>query len=295
MGLEETRRLYGDEVARPLDEDARGILTPAAIRGPVALERFDPSPHVGRFVDRYWAVTWDLRAHPPLHQEVLPHPVVNLVIDAEGLQLVGVATRRGTQVLEGEGRVVAAMFRPGGFSPLVEGPAAALVDRRLDAVEVLGPAAAGAAHEVRRTADVGEAAARFDDALAALLAAAVPRGGRHECEDATAIAELAAGDRSITRVDQLARAAGVRVRRVQRLFADHVGVGPKGLIRRYRLYEAAERVAWGEPAEWAALAAELGYSDQAHLTRDVTAAYGRSPERYARDCAAALAAAAEPS
>jgi AraC-like DNA-binding protein len=33
---------------------------------------------------------------------------------------------------------------------------------------------------------------------------------------------------------------------------------------------------------WAELAGELGYSDQAHLVRDFTAAVGTSPAAYAK-------------
>ena len=38
----------------------------------------------------------------------------------------------------------------------------------------------------------------------------------------------------------------------------------------------------GRPVVWAEVAAELGYSDQAHLTRDFTALIGEPPARYAR-------------
>jgi AraC-like DNA-binding protein len=86
----------------------------------------------------------------------------------------------------------------------------------------------------------------------------------------------------LTRVDQLAAESGVGVRRLQRLFREHVGVGPKWLIRRYRLHEAATRAAAGAPLDLVALAADLGYSDQAHLTRDFTALVGAPPGRYAR-------------
>ena len=53
------------------------------------------------------------------------------------------------------------------------------------------------------------------------------------------------------------------------------------MIRRYRLLEAAEAVAHGTPVVWADVARQLGFSDQAHLTRDFTAAFGVSPARYA--------------
>ena len=87
-------------------------------------------------------------------------------------------------------------------------------------------------------------------------------------------------DRSVRRVDGFARDHGLTVRRLQRLFLTHVGVDPKWVIRRYRLHEAIERAAGGTP-DWAGLAAELGYSDQAHLVRDFTAVTGVSPGAYA--------------
>jgi len=65
------------------------------------------------------------------------------------------------------------------------------------------------------------------------------------------------------------------------VFAEHVGVGPKGVIRRHRLHEVTVRMAGGGSADWAALAVELGYADQAHLTRDFTAVFGEPPTRYA--------------
>lgn len=59
-----------------------------------------------------------------------------------------------------------------------------------------------------------------------------------------------------------------------------MGVPPKWVILRYRVQEAIERAA--PEADWAALAADLGYSDQAHLVRDFTATIGVSPTAYAR-------------
>ncbi|WP_407664270.1 hypothetical protein [Micromonospora parastrephiae] len=41
-------------------------------------------------------------------------------------------------------------------------------------------------------------------------------------------------------------------------------------------------MAAGAPLNWADLAADLGYSDQAHLVRDLTAVAGVSPAAYAR-------------
>ncbi len=83
-------------------------------------------------------------------------------------------------------------------------------------------------------------------------------------------------------MDQPATGFGVGVRRLQRLFRDHVGAGPKWVIRRYRLHEAAARAADGPGVDPVGLAAALGYSDRAHLNRDFTGLVGCPPARYAR-------------
>jgi AraC-like DNA-binding protein len=77
-------------------------------------------------------------------------------------------------------------------------------------------------------------------------------------------------------------------RGLQRLFREYVGVSPKWVIQRYRLFEAAERLSAGEVDD-AQLARELGYFDQAHFIRDFKAVVGRSPQAFVRDLASGSA------
>jgi AraC-like DNA-binding protein len=83
-------------------------------------------------------------------------------------------------------------------------------------------------------------------------------------------------------VETLAADLGLSVRGLQRLFAEHVGIGPKWVIRRYRLHEVTERMATGADIDWAALAADLGYTDQAHFIRDFRNMFGEPPTHYAQ-------------
>ncbi len=101
----------------------------------------------------------------------------------------------------------------------------------------------------------------------------------------TDIVDTIAADRSIVRVEQLVDRYDLGARKLQRLFREYVGVTPKWVIQRYRMFEAAERLSGGE-ADGAALAQELGYFDQAHFIRDFKAMVGRTPHAYARTPAA---------
>lgn len=90
-------------------------------------------------------------------------------------------------------------------------------------------------------------------------------------------------DRSLTRAADLAERAGVSLRTLQRQFTDYVGIGPKWVIQRFRLLDAAAAAHAGQRTDWAGLAADLGFSDQAHLTRAFTSVVGTPPASYERD------------
>jgi AraC-like DNA-binding protein len=101
-------------------------------------------------------------------------------------------------------------------------------------------------------------------------------------EDAATIVATIASKPELTRVDALAERVGASVRGLQRLFAEYVGIGPKWVIRRYRLHEVTERLAQGVEVDWASLAADLGYTDQAHFVRDFKTMFGEPPTHYAQ-------------
>ena len=91
-----------------------------------------------------------------------------------------------------------------------------------------------------------------------------------------AVARLAETDRSVRRLADLCRLAGLRPRTLQRMFLRYAGVSPTWVLRRYRLLDAAEAVRDGRPVSWAEIAAGLGYADQAHLITDFRAAVGQT-------------------
>jgi AraC-like DNA-binding protein len=100
-------------------------------------------------------------------------------------------------------------------------------------------------------------------------------------EQVARMVERIGADPALRRVGALAEVFRLPERRLQRLFAEYVGVSPKWVMRRARLLEVARRADAGDVVDWAALALDLGYADQAHLTRDFTATLGVPPARYA--------------
>jgi AraC-like DNA-binding protein len=253
-----------------------GVLHAQAAAARFRLARHDPPAGLAAFVDFFWVVRWDLRGEPPHDQAILPHPNVNLAFEAAGAAVYGVDRKVFTRRLAGAGKALGVRFRPGGFRPFYSAPVSALNDRVVPASAIFGPEADRAGEAVM--------AAEADEAMIAvaadLLRAAAPRPDPVAAQVAGVVARITA-DSGLRRVAQVADAYGIPERRLQRLFAEYVGVSPKWVMRRARLHEAALRADAGPAVDWAALAADLGYADQAHLTRDFTATLGVPPSRYA--------------
>lgn len=82
-----------------------------------------------------------------------------------------------------------------------------------------------------------------------------------------------------TGVTELARRVGCSPHQLSRLFSQLTGGGVSRYRNGIRVAEALERVSDGEP-DLAALASDLGFADQAHLTRTVRALTGQPPKAW---------------
>lgn len=268
-------------MVRPVERDSRGIVAPGRARAAFDLVRLSPGPMVAPFVDRLWHVSWDLPDGAVHHQEILSHPVVNLVVQGGEATVTGVLRRRSTRRIEGRDQALGIMFRPGGFAPFLEAPVSTLTDLAVPIEQVFGADGRRYADEVTTLLRDGADDTALLAAVDGLLGARA--SGNH---DTALIEELehAAVERSVVRVEQLATALGTTVRQLQRRCAAEVGVPPKWVLRRYRIYDAAEAVAHGEDVRWADLAADLGFSDQAHLVREFVQAFAMTPTQYALLC-----------
>jgi AraC-like DNA-binding protein len=264
-------------------ETTHGILRPDVGRAVFELIRRPPSGDLAGHVERHWYVRWDLHGAPSFTQEILPHPCVNLVAEPGLIAVHGIPLGRSPHRLDGAGIAIGTKFRPGGFGGFLDRPASELNGRAVALGELFG--AAGERLE-RRLAGLDGDVDEHIEAVEAFLRERLPAPDpRHELVRAVVDGMLVAGPG--TTVAQLAERHAVSARTLQRVFAQFVGVGPKWVLKRYRMHEAAERIAAGEADDGASLALDLGYFDQSHFIRDFTAQIGMPPSVYERACAAA--------
>ncbi|HEX9985829.1 MAG TPA: helix-turn-helix domain-containing protein [Thermoanaerobaculia bacterium] len=262
-------------MVRVKHEKPRGVLNVRSAALAHGLSRYAPSEALAPFVEHYWIVRWSLAE--PRRAETLPHPSIHMVLEPARSEIVGVMRGKFSRMLEGEGRVIGTKFRPGAFRAFVDRPVSSFSDRRWPLAAVFGD---------RLNGFDARALAQPDDAGAVEEIEAFLQSLHPVASDAMVLAgritgRIAAG-REITRVEQLVEELGISLRQLQRLFREYVGVTPKWVIQRYRLIEAAERLASGPLPDLAGLAAELGYADQPHFIRDFKKIVGRAPAEYAR-------------
>lgn len=255
-----------------------GILYANTAREKFHYATLEPAPALAAFVENYWTVSWDLRGERPFTQRVLTRPGVNMTFKAGRSRIAGLTTGQFAEVLEGRHRVFGVRFRTGSFRGFLDAPVSDITDRFLGVHEVFGQEGPALEEALLAEPDEQGMAAIMDRFLEPLT----PRPDGL-ADQAGEIVAAIASDRGVLRVSELAADLGVSQRQLQRLFHDYVGAGPKWVIRRYRMQEALARTARGEPASWGELAAELGYSDQAHFIRDFTANVGAPPSQYVRE------------
>lgn len=152
-------------------------------------------------------------------------------------------------------------------------PAGELADTTVGLDQLLG---ADAGRLAERLNDAPDGPARFailDDLLLRRVAAAAPP--RHP--DVERAWGLLRGSGGTMRVEALAAALGSSRRSLATRFAEDVGVPPKLAARLIRLESVRGRLG---TAPLSRLAAEHGFADQAHMTREFRSLAGRAPTAF---------------
>jgi AraC-like DNA-binding protein len=151
-------------------------------------------------------------------------------------------------------------------------PMSELQDRLLPASSVLRHADR-LADDLINIDDPGRRLAHLCDALTGALG---PTSSSDGVDHALAMIAAARGSIAVATV---ATRVGVSRRHLERQFRERVGLGVKQIARITRIHAALEMLQQRPELSGAEIAAECGYSDQAHLIRECQELAGQTPQR----------------
>lgn len=203
--------------------------------------------------------------------DVLPDACVDLIWErGHGLFVAGPDTGPVPSVTPAGTVLAAVRFAPGAAGPALGLPMSELLNQRVDAADL----GTGPATELARALPGSLDPAQALRVLAEMTGAMTAEGPA----DPLAVHAARMLRRPGARADRVAARLDVSERQLRRCCQAAVGYGPATLRRvlRFRRF-----VAWadaGAPGgDLAAVAAELGYADQAHLTRECARLAGQTP------------------
>jgi AraC-like DNA-binding protein len=205
---------------------------------------------------------------------VLPDGCVDLIWRDGDLTLAGPDRTANHAPTRPGQKILGVRLRPGVAGAVLGMPASEVLDGRFPLQDVLGRKA------LELTERIGE---RGDEAAFELLEGLVGSEARDGGPDPLVLAATRRLGFPGSRVEWLADALGISDRQLRRRFHRAVGYGPNTLhrvLRFRRFVSQAASVASGEQ-NLARMAADLGYADQAHLTRDCRRLSGMTPARLA--------------
>src|SRR3954451_13585674 len=215
-----------------------------------------------------WERTVPCSEDAPSAQRVLPDACVDLVWRGGDLWTAGPDTKPVMSPLTAGETVTGIRVRPGAARALLGLPPSELRDTRVP-LDAVWPARG--AEMAERLADAPDSRSR----RRLLERALVKRRSDSHSVDVLVLQGLRLVGRPGSRVRSLASTLGVSERQLLRRFEAAVGYGPKLADRVLRFQRFVARAREGDGL--ARLAAELGYADQAHLTRDCVELAGLTP------------------
>ena len=241
-----------------------------------------PGLPLAPYVETLWCCEGYEAAHR--RERVLPNGRFQLIIDLALRDLaprpspsIIVGVRMAYSILETASiqSVVGVVFQPGGALPFFDAAADEFHDRTVPLDQVWSSAGSLLRD---RLLEAGSPAARLN-----ILETELRRrlGKPAELHSAVryALREFGRSPHAAG-ILEVARDAGLSRRRFTALFREQVGLTPKLYCRLGRFRQVVRRSAAGAPVDWAQVALDGGYYDQAHMAHEFREFSGVSPGEW---------------
>lgn len=206
--------------------------------------------------------------------ELLPDSGMNLVFrySATGCRMVlfGPRTQKSSVEIHQGSAFFGVRFITGQALRLADASGPKLLDTFVELTHLGGQKVEDVARQLLATDDF----AKRQLAMLDLLRGLDPMVPDQRCRRAAALVEDRHGQMS---VGELARQAALHPRTLERLFAGHIGLSPKRLLRLARISHLGQCLRSGAHATLADLAQACGYTDQSHMTGDFRRLTGNVP------------------
>jgi len=200
----------------------------------------------------------------------------------------GATTERGTLDLPRHAETLDVLFNTGVAHNFLGIPADALTDQVVPLDEMWGSAAHTLAAQLAECSEAAERIRVLERELLRRL-----RALRWMNVELGPLTRLIERERGIVTVERLSRLSGVSRQHLARKFRQQVGVSPKQFCRFTRFHALLNHAYAAPQNDWAALAAEFGYYDQAHLIGEFKEFTGYTPSQFFLPPAPAVALAAD--
>jgi AraC-like DNA-binding protein len=187
------------------------------------------------------------------------------------VSVVGPRTRAVFKTAPDVPLCVVVRFRPGAGTLLVGVPASDITDRFVRLDDIWGPEGASVCQRLLAASSPSRVVEELQRVLVARLERPFEPASLWLARRAVRIWQL---DHSV-RVSRVAEELGITARHLRRAFIESVGIRPKEFVRMVRLQKAVR--AAGNGTEWARIAMDAGYYDQAHLNADFRDLLGITP------------------
>jgi AraC-like DNA-binding protein len=251
-----------------------------------------PAPPLDQFVEKLWYCHGYTAAHRL--DRIMPSASLGLIVNLQqnlcriydredhtvlrtssGITAAGPSTRYFVIDTAEQYSVMGVQFRPGGAFPFLVMPPSELHGLHVSLEDLWGPAAADLRVQVLAAATPENKFRALENGLLARW-----RGGL-DVHPAVRFAlrqfHAAPGAAAVSRV---AEQIGISPRRFAQVFRDQVGLSPKLYCRVRRFRQVLSALSTGGRVDWADVACEAGYFDQAHFIHDFRAFSGISPTAY---------------
>jgi len=233
---------------------------------PVPYREHAPAAGLARHIECWWIVQplSGIAGYP-----VRPDGCLDILYSREqGLRVVGAMTAEQRYDLPAGSCMAGVRFRPGMAGRLLGVAPVELTDAVVPLAEVWGRAGS----ELQARLDTAASADEYSRLITPALA--IPSDPLSPIQRAVEAMAAAHGD---VNLDFIARQANLSPRQFRRRCLEESGLSPKHLCRILRFRRVCALVETARRAEWAAVAMEAGYFDQAHLIRDFREFTGQTP------------------